>query len=127
MRLSDWSSDVCSSDLSGDEDTEQRLHRRRPDPGFEGFHWALPRLTALPSGLGPQALGRFLRGCVLRRLPGCVLRRGGFLLLGELQGVEPRVVAAARQQLGVAALLDDAAVTHHELGRASWREKVWQY
>src|SRR3546814_12921136 len=47
-------------------------------------------------------------------------------LFGELQGVEPRVVAAARQQLGVAALLDDAPVVHHvdDVGRDHGGEAV---
>src|SRR3546814_2931356 len=43
MRISDWSSDVCSSDLQepGD-DAEQRRHRDAPDPqpdaGADAFH-----------------------------------------------------------------------------------------
>src|SRR3546814_10730059 len=37
MRISDWSSDVCSSDLPGHRDEEQRRQRDEVDEAVEGL------------------------------------------------------------------------------------------
>src|SRR3546814_1379963 len=57
MRISDWSSDVCSSDLGGREITRSRpsAHRREPYPGVGDRHGML-------GGLGHP--GRRLRGWI---------------------------------------------------------------
>src|SRR3546814_17900668 len=51
MRISDWSSDVCSSDLRGHAEN-------RPGSGCRGFpgatDWAVARIAALISIAGPK-------------------------------------------------------------------------
>src|SRR3546814_11275928 len=55
MRISDWSSDVCSSDLGGEADEGEIDHHEENGPGFdvddEGnpIAEAQPRRTFLPS------------------------------------------------------------------------------
>src|SRR3546814_2279310 len=97
MRISDWSSDVCSSDLLGAQ-VDEKFHALRQrielrEKSHAGRHQG-----------GPQAaLGAAARIDVA----GLAQRRGG--LVDRL----PVEVVVFGQQL--------------EIGRASCRERVWQY
>src|SRR3546814_14816078 len=100
VRISDWSSDVCSSDLPG----EQFQMARRGGPvdrppvhsgPIFGERFELAALAAQP--LLPQAE------------PAIALEQALALL-------------AHRAQAG-----DDADAAVDEIGRASWRERGWQY
>src|SRR3546814_6556242 len=96
MRISDWSSDVCSSDLDG-----------------------LLELAAVGAGRGGAFAGRRHAAAVagVGVAPGDRLadRRGGCALVGAL-----RLLAVDR----VHGAADLAA--NEEIGRASWRERVSQ-
>src|SRR3546814_4491216 len=50
MRISDWSSDVCASDLEGDERGAVRRERGRQEIGRRGFREVLPH-SSTPSAL----------------------------------------------------------------------------
>src|SRR3546814_7030746 len=39
MRISDWSSDVCSSDLLGTPQSEQSIYRKLPEKGYAVRIW----------------------------------------------------------------------------------------
>src|SRR3546814_18510384 len=83
MRISDWSSDVCSSDLIYEEFAEGFAERTR----------------AVTVGNGAAA------------------------------GVQMGPMANPRRPAAVAAMIDDAAAkgARLQIGRASCRERVWQY
>src|SRR3546814_5107591 len=72
MRISDWSSDVCSSDLPGvlDDDTAQRIERYRCGSGTFRMNVALselPDFNAAPgSALQPHHQSGILVGPSLR-------------------------------------------------------------
>src|SRR3546814_14475476 len=98
MRISDWSSDVCSSDLLGDRDglQEDGIHLDAVGP-------VAPFLRALDVG-GLGALGELHRDIGRR--------------LAELAGVLPD--ADRLHALG-------NPIERGEIGRASCRERVCQY
>src|SRR3546814_13550280 len=109
MRISDWSSDVCSSDLRG---LERRRTRRPGHPRLHDRRDAA-EVTAL---LAPTA-SRFLRH-------GRVIQLGG-------AAVGVAVAAACPVGLKAGPLFDgsplQAPADMREIGRASCRERVWQY
>src|SRR3546814_14300669 len=63
MRISDWSSDVCSSDLQGDHSPFRAVPKRAQQHGTSGsrahdHHWlALPLYSAIQVVLLPHAPG----------------------------------------------------------------------
>src|SRR3546814_10766474 len=106
MRISDWSSDVCSSDLVGD-------HREAEVEDPDGFR-----------GIGDIGVPSILRAPLVRELLGIVAGEVVFLVLGFLEAaaaaeemlspfrdvdlVDPRLLLALRHDL-VREFLDDAA------------------
>src|SRR3546814_12660448 len=101
MRISDWSSDVCSSDLSSGNPYTAAL--------FDTWrHWSNACLSALGAG------GRGFKS----PLPDALTSHAGELI-GHNLGTEPRVVrnpSTLTQRPSTA-----------EIGRASCRERVCQY
>src|SRR3546814_16280898 len=118
MRISDWSSDVCSSDLRG---FSPRGMKRTPTRApsirqVEGYH-------ALP-----------LRPCDAfeAKAEGATARRGGeAAMIGAAVGDGGRCFAARRalSSAAPAATVTDgaAAVPEAAIGRASWRGEGGQY
>src|SRR3546814_15957174 len=117
MRISDWSSDVCSSDLidrqllaGGIEAGRARLHRQQ----------------------------RALAGAIEPDLVQAPWRAGRLQRLGDLERLQGRVAADQRldQRAGGRAQVLQALVELRgevvgiprlELGRASCRDREWQY
>src|SRR3546814_5317589 len=58
MRISDWSSDVCSSDLRRQCDAAQSWHGRKISPGNEGH--ASPSARGRRSGGNPMSVLAYL-------------------------------------------------------------------
>src|SRR3546814_13828250 len=100
MRISDWSSDVCSSDLGADENGRRRRNRARE------YHRP-PR----------QAGGR-------ARFRGSETRRGR--CDGREDAAAPRVVLALTEMLTRIGLISfvPSEVEGREIGRESCRERV---
>src|SRR3546814_7602639 len=97
MRISDWSSDVCSSDLN---DLEERARARR-GVGRQGSD--------------VEALAHFLAGLEIGNAFGRDIDR----IAGA--GIAPRAGFALARGEGA------KAAQFHEIGRASCRESVCQY
>src|SRR3546814_15823305 len=124
MRISDWSSDVCSSDLIGQENGDCRMRFDAQSCRFgdiDGqFYWCthpdilLPKLqfNARPSGAWLNARDRHLsigRQARHHRLYGATYPNN--------------MRAASSQSCGATA----PSKPRREIGRASFRERVWQY
>src|SRR3546814_14907446 len=101
MRSSDWSSDVCSSDLHGrtnlaaDGPPSQCIGTRMMV--FEIVDQALKRIDCLHRGAEERLI---------------FLRRPGILI-----EIEPVKSLTFRARM----------IIHEQIGRASWRERMWQY
>src|SRR3546814_14771495 len=110
MRISDWSSDVCSSDLVADVETlfAKGLERK---PRL----LALKRTRALIKGQQGEYAGRIAeaREAIVETQ------------LQILSVVRERVERAALE-LGEVSM-QRAQVEERQLGRAAWRERVCQY
>src|SRR3546814_10936341 len=104
MRISDWSSDVCSSDL----DAAERLGVRTCGAGLA---------AALEHAFGQ--VGHHDRGEDLQQLPGLAALQAGGLGDAGLRALLPAAEAVAKDAgaVGLAVL---------QLGRASCRERVCQ-
>src|SRR3546814_9010946 len=98
MRISDWSSDVCSSDLA----LEQHLHRVQ---GASGQPVAHGQRTSQGS-LGTLAGGREM-------------------VAMHCQDQSVATLQQAKAQVG--AFSDDPLISNEQIGRASCRERVCQY
>src|SRR3546814_14707033 len=117
MRISDWSSDVCSSDLLG----ELQVELRRRDRGLGGAHAGVALCAGGLAGLELLARDRLgldqgLRTRILR------LRQLGFgagALQLRLRLVECRLVGARVDHEQQVALLEDR--------KSACRERVCQY
>src|SRR3546814_13696553 len=101
MRISDWSSDVCSSDLVAEEKEQQPAHR------IEEQDVAEPDQVEMREAEQRQPY----HAGIMRRRRAAPLRRGA---LDDQQG------AGAEQQREEPAHL-------RKIGRASCRERVCQY
>src|SRR3546814_15654340 len=116
MRISDWSSDVCSSDLNkviNDQviDAMAALPREQfvPKP-YRGVAYMDEDVAVAP--------GRFLmEPMVLARL----------LQEAELQPSDVALVVGAATGYDVAVLARIVNTVIGQIGRASWRERVCQY
>src|SRR3546814_6246817 len=106
MRISDWSSDVCSSDLQALDD------RRLADAGLTDQHGVV--LRAARQHLDDAA--------DLLVAPD---HRVDPTLAGRLGEVAP--VLLERLVLLFRVLRGDPVAAPHQIGRASCRERVWQY
>src|SRR3546814_14807252 len=108
MRISDWSSDVCSSDLAEDVTL----------PGFGH------QMGRLPAAAWADAAG-LLQGVEEGMADEGVSGPGAAVPLGRRQ------LGDARQRADgdsfVLARRPVHAAPSHEIGRASCRERVWQY
>src|SRR3546814_20997642 len=132
MRISDWSSDVCSSDLPGYRveaagvlDVEAALaavFRRRPQRALERVADAAVAAERVGDGDARDGGGRVFQGHNVSRFrpdgdPGVAVQRAR-LMVAELH------VQADRSE----AHRDAAVVLQaQEIGRASCRERVCQY
>src|SRR3546814_18321669 len=130
MRISDWSSDVCSSDLIGraelgdfalhpdveiiDREVDRRVGQegklRRQDgaghPSARGFRPQLAKTALRKGGGGDVAAGIGAGNAVGEAIVGDTLRRRGV--------IQPLLPI-------------DAGIDVPEIGRASWRERVCTY
>src|SRR3546814_20315475 len=124
MRISDWSSDVCSSDLGGalrglaaDVAGEQR-----GAVGIDQRQERMERAIGVPQRIGAERLLAF-RG--LMHLP--VEPDITTVAVGEERRSELRMIERDRHddalRLGAARHAD----APEQLGRAACRERVWQY
>src|SRR3546814_15854205 len=109
MRISDWSSDVCSSDLAADfapvlDQIERGLLVRQRD------------VAPAPIGIGTPLVEE--SGQPVRRHMGCAIRRV------EPERVEPETMNQRRLAM-LDRIADHLGVA--QIGRASWRERVCQY
>src|SRR3546814_1684234 len=113
MRISDWSSDVCSSDLGG----SRRLFIDMPSD---------PRLAACETEELRLRFGRVGTLTVLCTLPlnGQLARHRQVaqLFASEFDGY---VLTHAGETLPPGAAVH--MLLESEIGRASWRERGWQY
>src|SRR3546814_6177564 len=110
MRISDWSSDVCSSDLPIDELVDERTAAI--------FELGLSNLSMSPTGF-PEAktLERFEAGLIdLYRRAGLFVENPAAVENTEGVLYRARIPVPARVPVG----------THREIGRASGRERVGQ-
>src|SRR3546814_12059099 len=114
MRISDWSSDVCSSDLSPPVVCARRAHLSIPPRRSRMTAGAkVSRLLALDLGTKTGfAVGT----------PGCVVTGRWDFSPRRFEGGGMRYLRFRRQ------LAEIPAVTPlgEESGRAPWRERVWQ-
>src|SRR3546814_4327182 len=115
MRMSDWSSDVCSSDL----DRAELLSRVPSAPQQSG--------VPVPAGRSGHRAEH-----ALAWLPGTAT--AGELGCGERGDVRPVRLAGAADPWRAGCARDRRApprlglvYPRGELGRASWRASVWQY
>src|SRR3546814_19351152 len=117
MRISDWSSDVCSSDLDVEDLTggEQLLAAERS--------WEAGGVELDNSAAGKKPVGAaFGPGGVDGKRLAMVVEIGEG---DEYIGAGEQGVSGAHPGLGVRALVVDDSVD--EIGRASRREGLWQY
>src|SRR3546814_5060737 len=132
MRISDWSSDVCSSDLIGIEvhSGRPRISAELPETG-ERFEGILPPVVAAPAfairkpAVAVFTLDDYSGNGIMSRLQAAVLRkavadRANILIAGG---------TGTGKTTPTNALLAEVAKTADrvEIGRASWRERVCQY
>src|SRR3546814_20868781 len=112
MRISDWSSDVCSSDLSSSGNGKSgREALTREDPGNSAIN--LADLSFHVAGL--------------KRIKGGILAGDA----GDMNIIaDPPCLAVAKRLFDIGPRVDDAVRAHRTglaLGRASGRESVCQY
>src|SRR3546814_16286885 len=113
VRISDWSSDVCSSDLLGvthTSGTDDLLHRLlRAADGFGLGERPFPHLRAV----GFAAFNRTL---------------ADFPAVAAARGVPLRGAFGMTEALALFAIRRNAEPPQRgAIGRASWRERGWQY
>src|SRR3546814_4813441 len=102
MRISDWSSDVCSSDLTED---------------------CLPMLNHISFGVADLARSRTFYDAVLKPLGlACTSPGDTSLGYGDAAGAIPLWLLAAKKPVRA-----EAQNGLHEIGRASCRARVCQY
>src|SRR3546814_14003403 len=77
MRISDWSSDVCSSDLLGLVGTVAFIWGFSNNPTFKGFYipWPIPLISLVAVALILALTGWIALRNVLRTEPAAVFRR----------------------------------------------------
>src|SRR3546814_14693784 len=130
MRISDWSADVCSSDLRAVGVGQQRVVERRAGDLLDVL---APALVVL------DAVDRQADDLDVALVP--LRLQGGYA--PELGGADRRVVLGVREEDGPAVALPlvevDGALgavsgevgsfvsQANEIGRASCRERVWKY
>src|SRR3546814_18923714 len=123
MRISDWSSDVCSSDL-------QRAGSECGAGGVSPDGWArTDPASEQPRSLLPAALAR--RGAPFRHWgPSCEAKQGyGSKLSGRSAWYRPRTEEGAADafRYGPSGQGRSTGGPAAQIGRASGRERVWQY
>src|SRR3546814_15567704 len=130
MRISDWSSDVCSSDLLGDLSPRFRVHRGKQscirELTLQIAQNALIVSTALrPFGEAPEVA--FLHGLATFEGERAEGRRGagvnGELHRHFIQIAIDEGLALGHPRDGMAALPQAL----HQIGSASWRERGCPY
>src|SRR3546814_16414235 len=123
MRISDWSSDVCSSDLDADLGDVRRRHV--PE---DTEHLVLVVEKVVGDPCYGNVVGVHAR--LDRRLPASVdagQHPREIDVLGDVH-VEHRALVDGDRGWPVRTALDGpVGQALHEIGRASWRERVGQY
>src|SRR3546814_21069660 len=112
MRISDWSSDVCSSDL---KITHRAVNHEPFDQNRHGGEDFSPEHVLI----NREHLER--TSAMLLELP--ELTRAIFVLR-RVEGLKVKDVAA---RLGISVTSVERHMRVAEIGRASWRERVCQY
>src|SRR3546814_20317600 len=113
MRISDWSSDVCSSDLGLAADHQARNHPER-GPGEDEYHEGARSIFPVAE---PTSHCR----SPVRRARGIWHERRQMSLGNCIPGLVERGEIDEAQPQGMAALFDEFT---REIGRASRRERV---
>src|SRR3546814_2085372 len=108
MRISDWSSDVCSSDLSRTASGDSRGHRGKPDWTDILFFLALAAGAAYVLVHYAQSMDYYEK----------------LILCGAVAGLS--WMAWLWRPLRTLMIVSGASALF-EIGRASWRERVCQY
>src|SRR3546814_15108185 len=111
MRISDWSSDVCSSDLFGALDLFAPQVLKPESTRWRLALWAASRGQPMTSSPAAGAATLDVRA---REPAGPALKVSGFRELGD-QAVRIDLIERV------------AEAAHSEIGRASCRERVCQY
>src|SRR3546814_12174221 len=111
MRISDWSSDVCSSDLGPDAPLRaaRRLNRHPAAPGAATA--SVSKRIHIDESIRPRPEARLLRMCVQ-------------VLRSRKQG---RALSEVWRHGGAGQASGKRPAGEEEIGRASWRERVCQY
>src|SRR3546814_5188603 len=105
MRISDWSSDVCSSDLASDPYLlDHRIDGRGVLPAAGAVEWMAQFVTAAWPGWHVVEMRD-------------VRQMGGITLDPEVNDGKRSVLLRARAS---------SHADHTEIGRAAWRERVCQ-
>src|SRR3546814_16486792 len=112
MRISDWSSDVCSSDLLRGAEHMARRHEAHADI-------ADPDLFAIADGL------RMSRLAITRAHDGERLRRGEHMAVAAARMV--RMAVGDERAFRRKRRSDPEIPRRHEIGRAAGRGRVCQY
>src|SRR3546814_11401420 len=107
MRISDWSSDVCSSDLEPSAIIPDRRIYERRESGVRSYARSMPRQFVRAQGVWMHDSNG---GRYLDFLSGCSTLNYGH-----------------NHPVLKAALTDYIADDGIEIGRASWKERVCQY
>src|SRR3546814_15723110 len=120
MRISAWSSDVCSSDLPlpverrGDSHRRRRHRLRAAKLEKSHIHRYMARLMTaampIPGLIDPVPVPRALPAGDDARV--------------DLVGLSREAIRVAIEEAGLAAR--QAKLRAKQIGRASWRERVWQ-
>src|SRR3546814_4998667 len=124
LRISDWISDVCSSDLIAGEEGAQLTHIRLQDEAAGIYHAALGQVTVAGDA----------------RYAHVSIQAGGAMARHELQidytGPNAEVDVQGLVLARGASHIDHTLYLHHavpdgrsnqQIGRASCRERVWPY
>src|SRR3546814_17484560 len=123
MRISDWSSDVCSSDLHQVERLVGRLARdRRHLPGREGQADGQDIACCAQQGKAAVIKAAAVAEAVARRIEGLQRRQRILRTVAEFFDE-----ATDLDIVGMAFAVAQEAIESRQIGRASCRERVCQY
>src|SRR3546814_3224597 len=113
MRISDWSSDVCSSDLVVGDQRRRRDGARPPTRPWQAHcnHPVRQRVSLSLDALQSRMAGE-------QRTGGGMKTHGPIEAVGAAVSPPPAVLTPAHETMRRLQI---------EIGRASWRARGWQY